>query len=266
MSGIVFTQQRSKNKLAGYQYINKCDIQNCPISDACPHCGNVVQCKLHKDYMTNILDTIQAMIDNGTIDRMQVSVICNSILPLYHHLFKFQLIEMGQESPVIYGKQIYMHPVYKEIRNTTKTIFELWKGLGLVKTNVPMSSLPVSSMDNSGYMDALTANTTVEDAEVKKAIANLPDDEPDEDSDDEPTPVIKVPMRKGELQKARQGVTGRAKALYDILDEEAAEARNSVKVVGETADGQPILVDADFDPTQLPEDDIQMSFFDALEK
>lgn len=266
MSGIVFTQQRAKDKLTGYQYVNKCDIQSCPISDACPHASYVVTCKLHKDYMGGITAGIQELIATGALDRVQLSIVCHNILPLYNHLFKFQLLEMAQDSPVIYGKQMYMHPVYKEIRNTVKTIYELWKGIGIIKTSVPMGEMPVVGQSAAAFIDALTNGTRADNKEAEKAaaIAALPDDAPDDEGEDDYVPQVKVPMRKGELQKAKQGMTGKAKKMFDTIAAEAEDARNHVKVAGEDEDGNPILVDADFDPTKLPEEDIQTSFIDAL--
>lgn len=268
MSGIVFTQQRSKDKLTGYQYVNKCDVQTCPISDACPHAQSVVQCKLHKDYMTGITNGIQELIATGAVDKVQLSIVCHNILPLYNHLFKFQILEMAQDSPVIYGKQLYMHPVYKEIRNTVKTIYELWRGIGVIKSNVPMGEMPVVGQSAASFIDALTSGTRPDNEPLSKqeqeAIAALPEDTADED--EEYLPQVKVPMARGEVQKAKQGMTGRAKSLFKKIDDAAQTARNSVKIAGEDENGNPILVDADFDPTKLPEDDIQTTFIDSLSK
>lgn len=219
-------------------------------------------CKLHKDYMATIMNNVQSLIDAGVLDAMQASIACTSILPLYNHLFKFQLLEMAQESPVIYGKQIYMHPVYKEMRNTMKTIFELWKGLGVIKSNVPIANISIGNDAGYSYIEALT-NGTKATKEVKEAIANLPDD-PVEDDYDEPLPVVKVNMQRGEVQRAKKGVTGKAKAMFDKLDAMGEEVRNKVMVAGEDEFGNPVLVPADFDPTKLPEDAIQTSFIDTL--
>lgn len=260
---IVLTQQRAKSKLTGYQYVNKCTMESCPITDACPHCGNVVMCKLHKDYMATIMNNVQSLIDAGVLDAMQASIACTSILPLYNHLFKFQLLEMAQESPVIYGKQIYMHPVYKEMRNTMKTIFELWKGLGVVKSNVPMTNIAMGNDTGLSYIEALTSGTKAT-KEVKEVIANLPDDPVEDDYDDKPLPVVRINMQRGEVQRAKKGVTGKAKEMFDKLDAMGEEVRNKVMVAGEDEFGNPVLVPADFDPTKLPEDAIQTSFIDTL--
>ena len=183
-------------------------------------------------------------------------------------MFKFQLLEMGQESPLIYGKQLYMHPVYKEIRNTTKTIFELWKGIGVFKNNVPMGEMPVIGNGGSpNYMEALLSNTKMDTEEKKaaeEAINKLPDD-PCEDDTDEDIPEIHIKMKKGEKQAAQKGMMGKAKDLFSKIDEMGNEVRNNVKVAGEDEDGNPILVDADFDPTKLPEEDVQTALLNAME-
>lgn len=218
--------------------------------------------------MAGITSGIQELIAAGTLDKMQLSIVCHNILPLYNHLFKFQILEMAQDSPVIYGKQMYMHPVYKEIRNTVKTIYELWKGIGVIKTSVPMGEMPVIGQSAAAFIDALTSGTHTNKepltSQEKEAIAALPDDEPEDDDDTIYTPQVKVGMSRGEVQRAKRGMTGKAKVLFSKIDTTADAVRNTVKVAGEDIDGNPILVDADFDPTKLPEDDVQTTFIESL--
>lgn len=160
MGAITLTQQKSGRPLI-MQYVNKCMSENCPIYEECPHSGKVVMCRLHKEYIQALMQNIQNLVDMGRIDDTQLPVVVQMLIPLYNHLFKFQLVEMGNEQPVLHGKVVYIHPVYKEIRSTLKAIYEAWRGFGLVKVEAPVINMTsITNNATDAYYDALTAGTT----------------------------------------------------------------------------------------------------------
>ena len=61
----------------------------------------------------------------------QVVRIGFELLPLYKMLFKFKVYEYCLADPTCPGDRnvLKMHPIYKEIRETVKTINQVWKDI-----------------------------------------------------------------------------------------------------------------------------------------
>ena len=244
--------------LAIMDYALKCRGAECDIYDTCPYNEGYELCQIHKQYTNHIIKMVYRYDREGKLNEHQLHVIGMTMMPLYTHLFRFQLAEMALSTPVVYGKTIYMHPVYKEIRNTTKLLFDIWAKMGLgVGVSAPM---PERGTGGSVYDIISAAEGIDEDVEesVSKQTKNQVEDivivdEAMEDSDNEDDIM-------DSLEKARKSVGGRTKGKNRRMGEEARalmEAAEEASMQGftiESEDGEEaFVIEEGFDPRDLPE-------------
>ncbi|MBR5574348.1 MAG: hypothetical protein IKW35_07640 [Paludibacteraceae bacterium] len=244
--------------LAIMDYALKCRGGECDIYDTCPYNEGYELCQIHKQYTNHIIKMVYRYDREGKLNEHQLHVIGMTMMPLYTHLFRFQLAEMALSTPVVYGKTIYMHPVYKEIRNTTKLLFDIWAKMGLgVGVSAPM---PERGTGGSVYDIISAAEGIDEDVEesVSKQTKNKVEDivivdEAMEDSDNEDDIM-------DSLEKARKSVGGRTKGKNRRMGEEARalmEAAEEASMQGftiESEDGEEaFVIEEGFDPRDLPE-------------
>ena len=244
--------------LAIMDYALKCRGAECDIYDTCPYNEGYELCQIHKQYTNHIIKMVYRYDREGKLNEHQLHVIGMTMMPLYTHLFRFQLAEMALSTPVVYGKTIYMHPVYKEIRNTTKLLFDIWAKMGLgVGVSAPM---PERGTGGSVY-DIISAAEGV-DEEVEESVSKQTKnqvedivivDEAMEDSDNEDDIM-------DSLEKARKSVGGRTKGKNRRMGEEARalmEAAEEASMQGftiESEDGEEaFVIEEGFDPRDLPE-------------
>lgn len=86
------------------------------------------------------------------LDEPMLFKIGMQIVPLYAHLVKLQLVELGLPSPSVVNTKggADIHPVYKEIRETLKTIHVMWKDLDLTISFSPKLRLGPDANKGSG--------------------------------------------------------------------------------------------------------------------
>jgi hypothetical protein len=86
-----------------------------------------VQVKYLESLYTSVLGTYHYL------DEAMLFKIGMQIIPLYVQLVKLQIVELSLTSPtyVSYKGTVMVHPIYKEIRETLKTIHIMWKDLDL---------------------------------------------------------------------------------------------------------------------------------------
>lgn len=116
--------------LYAWDSIPRCTSGECPVHVSCVY-EKEGKCGVLSDYLQTfykaVLGTYRYM------DETMLFKVGMQIVPIYLHLAKFQLIELSLQSPMTLdskGNEI-IHPVYKGIRDTMKTINSLWKDLGL---------------------------------------------------------------------------------------------------------------------------------------
>lgn len=116
--------------LHAWDGIQECDPETCPLLDRCPyeHSG---KCSVQTQYLELLYSAI-----NKTYKYLDEAVLYKigmQLVPLYTQLMKMQMVELTLTTPLIWSAkgQLMIHPVYKEIRDTLKTIAVMWKDLHL---------------------------------------------------------------------------------------------------------------------------------------
>ncbi len=150
-------------KFFAWDAVQDCSKNNCPAFKKCEFLKKG-KCAVQVKYLKTLTETIQR--NYKYLDEMQLFKVGMQIIPLYSHLLRLKLVEMGIEE-VIYmnnkgGK--FVHPVYKEIRQTLLTITMMWKDLEITP------HIPDPEMGNSGEeeVDYLNGDSSYADNLVKE--------------------------------------------------------------------------------------------------
>ena len=121
---------RKDVSLFAWDGVSDCDPLRCVVVDKCVY-SKTGKCSVQMQYLEAlygaILDTYRYL------DKTMLFKIGMQIVPLYISLVKMQMVEMSLESPFYETEKggIQTHPVYREIRDTLKTIYAMWKDLDL---------------------------------------------------------------------------------------------------------------------------------------
>lgn len=242
----ITSKSNSGVDLAIMDYALPCRGSECDIYGTCPYAEQSDICQIHRQYTNHIIKMVYRYDDNGKVNDHQLHVIGMTMMPLYTHLFRFQLAEMALNTPVVYGKTIYMHPIYKEIRNTTKLLFDMWAKMGMMgEPPMPERGSGASVYDLISAGEAAVDDSTSKQVKQKVDLGNLKEvEEAMEDSDieyEEP-PVKLNPAWKEKGRKARD------KARNQMALMEEAAGLTIASVDGE----EEIEISPDFDPRDLP--------------
>ncbi len=119
---------REGHKLFAWDAVQDCSQSDCCVAARCNYM-KVGRCGLQVSYLRTLTDTICSTYKY--LDDIQYFKIGMQIIPLYSHLLRLKLLEMSI-TDVVYenSKGIkFIHPVYKEIRQTLSTIHLMWKDL-----------------------------------------------------------------------------------------------------------------------------------------
>lgn len=254
-----FIQKRSNLDLAIMDYALDCRHSECDIYEMCPYSEGYAKCRIHKEYMGQIINLLYRYEKDGKLTGNQLHIAGMTMVPLYNHLFRFQIAEMALATPVVYGKSIYMHPVYKEIRNTTKLLFDMWKQMGLAGTPI----VPEKGSGNSVYDLLSAAEEEVAESvknQTRQNISVIAEKEEGEivgdEEEDDLNPMNVVNAVRDEIVGAKIRTKEEKKALVSGLEDiYAAQERllndPQVIVVGENGEEEEICIDPDFDPRNL---------------
>ena len=134
---IVFIKQKGEGdrpELALWDYVRQCSDE-CPIRHLCPATSTL--CTPEKEYLQHVIRLIFEYEEKKMIDRHGLHVFGTTILPLYQQLFLFKVEAMGLTTPLLHGKFITVHPIYREIRATMKIIASMWAAIGIKSAAVP---------------------------------------------------------------------------------------------------------------------------------
>ena len=105
-------------------------MNRCPVADICTYIKRgkcAVQVKYLESLYSSILGTYTYL------DEPMLFKIGMQVIPLYLQLVKLQIVELSLRSPTYTSDKgtIMIHPIFKEIRETMKTIHIMWKDLDL---------------------------------------------------------------------------------------------------------------------------------------
>ena len=109
-----------------------CNSERCPIVGRCEHEDNGDVCVPQKLYLENIYSAALDMlgISFSTREAVRLGV---HLLPLYGILFELKIAASNLKSIWEYygaNGDLRVNPIYKEIREHTKTIDAMWSSLG----------------------------------------------------------------------------------------------------------------------------------------
>jgi hypothetical protein len=105
-------------------------VNQCPVTDMCTYIKRgkcAVQVKYLETLYSSILGTYTYL------DEPMLFKIGMQIVPLYLQLVKLQIAELAVRHPTYLSDKgtVMVHPIFKEIRETMKTIHIMWKDLDL---------------------------------------------------------------------------------------------------------------------------------------
>lgn len=110
--------------------IAKCNHKKCIIADECKF-KKTGKCGVQTVYVNNVASAISRMY-KGMNNSEKFRIACH-LLPLYAQLGRLQMVEIGVVQPCYLdakGNQ-KIHPVFKEIRETLKTIAVMWREMAM---------------------------------------------------------------------------------------------------------------------------------------
>ena len=124
---------KTENFIALIWNANKiCDSENCPIYSRCESCNPGDICFPHKTYLEQIYSAALDML-GVSLDTRQAVRLGLHVIPLYSMLFELKLAAAGIKSVwEHYGKSqdLRVNPIFREVREQTKLIDDMWSKLG----------------------------------------------------------------------------------------------------------------------------------------
>jgi hypothetical protein len=144
-------------ELFAWDGIQDCANEECIVFNKCQYLKRG-KCAVHVSYIKQLTDTI--CISYKYLDEMQYFKIGMQIIPLYSHLLRLKLLEMSIQSITFENNKgiKFIHPVYKEIRQTLIAIHMMWKDLEMTPHIADPTLLPPNEMKQ-----AVEAKKTEED-------------------------------------------------------------------------------------------------------
>ena len=158
----------TKGKLGEYELyswdaISDCLGEECACHSVCEY-SKIGKCRLQLNYLKGITNIIyrnyKEKLDEPTCFRVGMHLI-----PLYGILCRLKMEEMMVTKTVHITKAgLKIHPIYKEIRETIKSIENMWRSLGFVGFSVVGGGdLGFrGGEDGAGYYDAMEGEGDVE--------------------------------------------------------------------------------------------------------
>jgi hypothetical protein len=120
-----------KMSLFALDTVQDCDHNRCPIEEKCSY-QKFGKCSVQMKYLEALYGAILGTYGKY-LDEAMLFKIGMQIVPLYVMLVKMQMVEMSLDGPTYETEKgaVLAHPIYKEIRETLKTIHTMWKDLDL---------------------------------------------------------------------------------------------------------------------------------------
>ncbi len=118
-----------ENKLLLYSWdvVEECDRTVCPAARLCSYSPNSQKCPVMLQYLKSSVLILFRNYEE-TLDEVKLYKLGMHLLPLYRILFRLKLAEVGVRQVVnVNDKGAYsVHPIYREIRETIRTILMVW--------------------------------------------------------------------------------------------------------------------------------------------
>ena len=128
-------------KVVSFDSVSLCLGDDCLAVSLCPY-EKIGKCTVQLKFIQNTIKTIWSVYGMD-LGQSQLYRIGTQLLPLYGILCKIWITEVGIKHVLEKrgSKGVFIHPIYKELRETIKTIDSLWKSLGLDDIGLGKSAL-----------------------------------------------------------------------------------------------------------------------------
>jgi hypothetical protein len=138
-------------KLVMWDAVPDC-TEECSIYEECHYQGNRKKCELRQRYLESVMKEISETFgeEKDPMTMLQIGMI---LMPLFTQLVSFKIHAHSIGDRVMYGTRV--HPIFKEIRQTTKSISETLKDLGVTKRQTRKGNYLDGDSD---YYDTMIAN------------------------------------------------------------------------------------------------------------
>jgi len=166
---------KERLQLVVWDAVEDCKGERCVIEEKC-HYQKTGRCTLQFKYVSNIIQgLVEEMETVGAITPSIMNTIGLHIVPLYGHLVKFKILELGLDSPSYFTEKggIKIHPVYKEIRETLRSITIATRSLRGSVSDEPLEKFlgAGTGEDTSDWCDNLFDNTDASETTAGKEAA-----------------------------------------------------------------------------------------------
>jgi hypothetical protein len=165
---------REGKQLVAWDCIQDCSPAACPIGHDCVYknASRVTgKCDLQSQYLQSFVETIFRTY--RYLDEADMFRIGMHLVPLYGQLCQMKIIAKSVASMAYEDDKgrTLIHPIFKEIRETLKTITVIWKEIGM--TGVPVPNLPggdSSIHKHGGYGDPSHYTEISKGSETKRNV------------------------------------------------------------------------------------------------
>ena len=137
-------QVRDGIQIVAWDSIQDCVPDRCPIGHECEYAskshsanGGGGKCALQTEYVSSFIAIV--LRTYKYLDEADMFKVGMHLVPLYSQLCRQKLVErsLGDIMQVDNRGNSRVHPIYREIRDTLRTISSLWKDMGVTGTILP---------------------------------------------------------------------------------------------------------------------------------
>ncbi len=121
-----------------WEVAKPCHGERCPAYELCTYTNRdaerQVRCKVENTYLRSVSSVLYrnfiTVLDEPLLMRVGLH-----LMPIYQNLCRLKIAEIGIDSPVSADDKgkIFIHPIYKEIREHIKLLEQTWRSLGLTQ-------------------------------------------------------------------------------------------------------------------------------------
>lgn len=128
MSNAIATKQQLS--MMAWDSVPNCNTQHCPVVTRCKHSNEGKKCSVQGKYVEHFFTSVFATFGDKTDDLVKFKIGVQ-IVPLYCNLMRMYITEMSLNDPFYITEKgtIITHPVYREIRETLRTLTTMWRDL-----------------------------------------------------------------------------------------------------------------------------------------
>lgn len=125
-------QIKKRKDMVAWDAISDCEMERCPAADMCPYMKPITPCRIQKEYIEAFLAIVKSSLSEVMDEPLKFRMGMH-LVPLYKGLCRMKIAELGAGDVVRTNDKggLFVHPIYKEIRQQVDTIEKVWKNLGI---------------------------------------------------------------------------------------------------------------------------------------